>query len=116
MELLTSLDSGTFQQVFLAYQDMILPLLESSAKFVKKIPGFRSLPLTDQINLLKHGSFPVATLLVSINALKYVTEILCLIPIRILCLHRFYGYLTYTAAITNFQNEVCNHRYLILGK
>ncbi|CAI9716521.1 peroxisome proliferator-activated receptor delta-like, partial [Octopus vulgaris] len=63
MELLTSLDSGTFQQVFLAYQDMILPLLESSAKFVKKIPGFRSLPLTDQINLLKHGSFPVATLL-----------------------------------------------------
>ncbi|XP_021371614.1 peroxisome proliferator-activated receptor delta-like [Mizuhopecten yessoensis] len=59
---LTSEDFHT-QGVFTRYQQMIAPLMQASVKFAKRIPGFTSLPLNDQISLMKQGTLAVSVIM-----------------------------------------------------
>ncbi|XP_046351864.1 peroxisome proliferator-activated receptor delta-like [Haliotis rufescens] len=47
------------RQIFGLYQELILPVMEASVKFAKKLPGFTNIPMHDQINLMKRNGFMV---------------------------------------------------------
>ncbi|XP_033728786.1 nuclear receptor subfamily 1 group D member 2-like [Pecten maximus] len=51
------------QGVFTCYQQMIVPLMQASVKFAKRIPGFTCLPLSDQISLMKQGTLAVSVIM-----------------------------------------------------
>nr|UVD54609.1 peroxisome proliferators-activated receptor [Azumapecten farreri] len=63
--ILNQLTSEDFhnQGVFTRYQQMIVPLMQASVKFAKRIPGFTSLPLNDQISLMKQGTLAVSVIM-----------------------------------------------------
>ncbi|XP_069107537.1 peroxisome proliferator-activated receptor delta-like isoform X2 [Argopecten irradians] len=49
--------------IFTCYQHMIVPLMQASVKFAKRIPGFTCLPLADQISLMKQGTLAVSVIM-----------------------------------------------------
>ncbi|XP_064598277.1 peroxisome proliferator-activated receptor delta-like [Liolophura sinensis] len=55
------MDAMVFEQleVFKRFQQMLIPSIEATAKFGKKIPGFADLCMNDQILLLKHAGFEI---------------------------------------------------------
>ncbi|XP_060069886.1 peroxisome proliferator-activated receptor delta-like [Ylistrum balloti] len=62
VNLMTSEDFHN-QGVFTCYQKMIVPLMQASVKFAKRIPGFTCLPLNDQISLMKQGTLAVSVIM-----------------------------------------------------
>ena len=66
-DVIYSLTSSEFheKQVFLRYQEVMLPFLEAAVKFAKRLPGFTPLPMPDQIELVKQNGFMVVQLMVS---------------------------------------------------
>lgn len=61
------MDAMVFEQleVFKRFQEMLIPSIEATAKFGKKIPGFADLCMNDQILLLKHAGFEIGIVMVS---------------------------------------------------
>lgn len=53
------------ESVFKAFQDAIIPVIEGTVKFTKKIPKFSSLDMLDRIVLLKQNCYSVILILVS---------------------------------------------------
>nr|QRG28752.1 peroxisome proliferator-activated receptor [Patella depressa] len=45
--------------IFTQYQELIVPVLEASVKFAKKLPGFTNMSMADQICLMKTNGFMV---------------------------------------------------------
>ncbi|XP_076456231.1 peroxisome proliferator-activated receptor delta-like [Babylonia areolata] len=64
MGVLQSLSAEEFQEreVFWHFQEVLLPVLEASVKFAKRLPGFTALPMPDQIELMKQNGFMVVHL------------------------------------------------------
>ncbi|KAK7498229.1 hypothetical protein BaRGS_00010489, partial [Batillaria attramentaria] len=50
------------RDLFWRFQEVILPVMEASVKFAKRLPGFTSLPMPDQIELMKQNGFMVVHL------------------------------------------------------
>ena len=66
-EVVDSLTTEEFheREVFWRFQEVLLPVMEASVKFAKRLPGFTSLPMPDQIELMKQNGFMVVHLAVS---------------------------------------------------
>jgi len=67
-KIVNKLDTHNFHRlgIFQIYQEMFLPIMQSAVKFAKRIPGFTSLPLNDQILLMKQGTMAVSVVTVSL--------------------------------------------------
>uniref|UniRef100_A0A2C9JBL1 Uncharacterized protein n=1 Tax=Biomphalaria glabrata TaxID=6526 RepID=A0A2C9JBL1_BIOGL len=63
-EILDTLTSEQFFSygIFQRFQELALPVMEGSVRFAKKIPGFTSLAMRDQIILMKRNGFMVVHL------------------------------------------------------
>ncbi|KAL8610174.1 hypothetical protein ACOMHN_005948 [Nucella lapillus] len=63
-EVLHSVSAEDFQdlEVFWRFQETLVPVLEASVKFAKRLPGFAALPMPDQIDLMKRNGFMVVQL------------------------------------------------------
>ncbi|XP_070188377.1 peroxisome proliferator-activated receptor delta-like [Littorina saxatilis] len=63
-EVLHSLTTEEFheREIFWRFQEVLLPVMEASVKFAKRLPGFTSLPMPDQIELMKQNGFMVVHL------------------------------------------------------
>ncbi|CAL1535666.1 unnamed protein product, partial [Lymnaea stagnalis] len=48
--------------IFRRFQELVLPVMEASVRFAKKIPGFTSFAMRDQIMLMKRNGFMVVHL------------------------------------------------------
>ncbi|CAG5117253.1 unnamed protein product, partial [Candidula unifasciata] len=64
VEVLDTLTTDQFfsRGVFGRFQELALPVMEGSVRFAKKIPGFTSLAMRDQIMLMKRNGFMVVHL------------------------------------------------------
>lgn len=65
-EVLHALSTEDFYErdIFWRFQEVIMPVLEASVKFAKRLPGFANLPMPDQIELMKRNGFMVVYLTV----------------------------------------------------
>ncbi|CAG5136767.1 unnamed protein product [Candidula unifasciata] len=63
-EILDTLTSHQFlsKGIFRRFQELTVPVMEASVRFAKKIPGFTSLAMRDQILLMKRNGFMVVHL------------------------------------------------------
>ncbi|XP_025110659.1 peroxisome proliferator-activated receptor delta-like isoform X1 [Pomacea canaliculata] len=63
-EVLHALSTEDFydRDIFWRFQEVIMPVLEASVKFAKRLPGFANLPMPDQIELMKRNGFMVVYL------------------------------------------------------
>lgn len=52
------------KEIFKYYQNTLIPVMQSAVKLAKRVPGFTSLPLNDQIALMKQGTLSVAIMMV----------------------------------------------------
>ncbi|XP_059145282.1 nuclear receptor subfamily 1 group D member 2-like [Physella acuta] len=79
-EVLDTLTSEQFfsHGIFQRFQELAVPVMEASVRFAKKIPGFTSLAMRDQIMLMKRNGFMVVHLalhsLISQNFIQLDTK------------------------------------------
>ena len=62
-----TLDESEFfkHKIFHCFQEVVIPMVEGTVRFTKKIPNFPRLPMTERISLLKQNCFCVPLVLVS---------------------------------------------------
>ena len=63
----STLDETEFfkQNIFQCFQEVVIPMIEGTVRFTKKIPNFPHLPMAERIALLKQNCFCVPVVLVS---------------------------------------------------